>query len=69
MKSDCIWVTTTNRRKKDITDEAIRKVMACYGSKIIKITCIQGQFEHEDFIHSHVWYDYETQANDIEVTK
>ena len=59
MKSDSIRVATKNKRKKEIVDEAIRKVMACYGLRITKVTSIQGQFKHEDFIHSHVWYNYE----------
>jgi hypothetical protein len=65
MESDCIWVATKNRRKKEIVDEAIRKVMACYGSTITEVTVIQGQFEHEDLWHSHVWYNYETSEAEV----
>ena len=60
MKSDCIWVETKNRLKKEIVDEAIRKVVACYGSTITEVTTIQSQFKHNDFWHSHVWYNYKT---------
>jgi hypothetical protein len=65
VKSDCIWVATLTKRKKDIVDEAIRKVMAYYGSTITEVTVIQSQFKHNDFWNSHVWYNYETNEAEI----
>lgn len=60
MKSDCIWVCTRKKRKKDIIEAAKKKADACFGHNITKITSIQSQFKLNAFWHSHIWYHYKT---------